>query len=156
MSNEVVRWEPFNEMVSLRDAVNRLFDDSFIRPSAWPLPFDGDAWNMPVDMLETKDHIEVKASVPGLKPEDIQLEVDSAAISISGKRVRSSQGERWLRVERPSGDFVRQIPLPSDTTGDVLGSFCDGVLEIRIPKVRDETKPHRARVVDHEPEEITP
>ena len=118
---------------------------------------DGDTdWFPAVDLAETKQEYVLEVDLPGLKPEEIQLEVDSAAISISGKRVRRSQGGRWLRVERPSGDFIRQIPFPSDTTGDVLGSFCDGVLEIRIPKSRDETKSHRARVVDHEPEEVTP
>ena len=118
---------------------------------------DGDTdWFPAVDLAETKQEYVFEVDLPGLKPEEIQLEVDSAAISISGKRVRRSQGGRWLRVERPSGDFVRRIPLPSDTTGDVLGSFCDGVLEIRIPKSPDETKSHRARVVDHEPEEVTP
>ena len=118
---------------------------------------DGDTdWFPAVDLAETKQEYVLEVDLPGLKPEEIQLEVDSAAISISGKRVRRSQGGRWLRVERPSGDFIRQIPFPSDTTGDVLGSFCDGVLQIRIPKSRDETKSHRARVVDHEPEEVTP
>ena len=55
MANEVERWEPFKEMMSLRDAMNRLFEDSFIRPGGWPLPFDAEAWSVPVDVIETKD-----------------------------------------------------------------------------------------------------
>jgi HSP20 family protein len=118
---------------------------------------DGDTdWFPAVDFAETRQEYVFEVDLPGLKPEEVKVEVDSAGISISGKRVPGSPGGRWLRVERPSGAFVRQLPLPSNTTGDIFGSFCDGVLELRIPKARDETKSNRIRVVDHEPEEVAP
>jgi HSP20 family molecular chaperone IbpA len=114
------------------------------------------AWFPAVDPAETRQEYVFEADLPGLMPEETQLEVDSAAISIRGKRLPSSQGGRWLRVERPSGAFIRQLPLPPDTTGEVFGSFCDGVPELRIPKARDDIESNQARAVDHEPEEVSP
>src|SRR5690349_11561807 len=96
---------------------------------------DGDTdWFRAVDLAETGKEYVFEVDLPGLMPEEIQLEVDSAAISISGKRVPKSQGGRWLRVERPSGAFIRQLLFPPNTTGEIFGSFADGVLELRAPK----------------------
>src|SRR5512136_2356040 len=100
MSNEVVRWEPFNEMVSLRDAVNRLFEDSFIRPGAWPLPFDGGNFSAPVDVIETKDDVVVKMSAPGVKPEDIDIEVVGEILTIKGETKSEEQVE--------NGSYIRK------------------------------------------------
>ena len=116
---------------------------------------DGDSdWFPAVDLAETKQEYVFEVDLPGLKPEEIQLEVDSAGISISGKRVPGPQGARLLRGERPIGAFVRQLPLPPDTTGEVLGSFCDGVLELRIPKIRESSQSNRVRTARHEPGEV--
>ena len=124
---------------NLTDKRTRLMTSLLAVPACQRQDEDTD-WFPAVDLEENGQEYVFEVDLPGLKPEEIQLAVYSASISISGKRVRSSQGERWLRVERPSGDFVRQIPLPSDTTGDVLGSFCDGVLELRIPKANDNSE----------------
>jgi HSP20 family molecular chaperone IbpA len=111
-------------------------------------------WFPAVDLAETGQEYVFEVDLPGLMLEEIQLEVDSAAISISGKRVPSSQGGRWLRVERPSGAFIRQLPMPPNTTGEIYGSFADGVLELRVPKscYGSETRP--AQAVTREPEEV--
>ena len=95
-------------------------------------------WFPAVDLAETEQEYLFEVDLPGLKPEEIQLDVDSAGISISGKRAPRSQGGRWLRVERPSGAFIRQLPLPPNTTGEIFGSFGDGVLELRVPKAASE------------------
>jgi HSP20 family protein len=148
MSNKVVRWEPFSEMVSLRDAVNRLFEDSFIRPSAWPLPFDGDAWNMPVDMIETKDHIEVKASVPGLKPEDIEVAVVGDTLTIKGEVKTEEKYEEasYIRKERRFGAFQRTLTLPSGVATDTAkAEFENGVLTLTLPKT-EQAKPKAIKV----------
>ena len=93
-------------------------------------------WFPAVDVTETEQEYVFDVDLPGLMPEEVQLDVDSAAISISGKRFPRSQIGRWLRVERPSGEFIRHLPLPSNTTGEIYGSFADGVLELRVPKAR--------------------
>ena len=119
--------------------------------------WDGDTdWFPAVDLAETKQEYVFEVDLPGLKPEEIQFEVDSAGISISGKRLPGPKGVGLLRIERPTGAFVRQLPLPPDTTGEVLGSFCDGVLELRIPKTRDTSKSSQVGTVHREPEEVAP
>ena len=118
---------------------------------------DGDTdWFPAVDLLETKQEYVFELDLPGINPEEIQFEVDGAGISISGKRVSGFEGVKRLRTERPSGAFLRQLPLPPDTTGEVLGCFCDGVLELRIPKTRDSAESTQVRTVHHEPEEVVP
>ena len=108
MSNEVVRWEPFNEMVSLRDAVNRLFEDSFIRPGAWPLPFEATALSLPTDMIETKDNVIVKMSAPGVKPEDIDISVVGDTLTLKGETKSEEKFEEgnYIRKERRFGSFL--------------------------------------------------
>ena len=116
---------------------------------------DGDTdWFPAVDLAETGQEYVFEVDLPGLMPEEVQFEVDNAAISISGKRVPRSQGGQWLRVERPSGAFIRQLPLPPNITGDIYGSFADGVLELRVPKSSHESKTRSAQAVAREPEEV--
>ena len=118
---------------------------------------DGDTdWFPAVDLAETGQEYVFEVDLPGLVPEEVQFEVDNAAISISGKRVPRSQDGKWLRVERPSGAFIRQLPLPPNTTGEIYGSFADGVLELRVPKARHGSKTRPTQVVAHELEEVVP
>ena len=116
---------------------------------------DGDTdWFPAVDLAETKQEYVFEVDLPGLKPEEIHFDVDSAGILISGKRLPDPTGARRLRIERPTGAFVRQLPLPPDATGEVLGSFCDGVLELRIPKIRESSQLNQVRTARYEPGEV--
>ena len=118
---------------------------------------DGDTdWFPAVDFTDTGQEYVFEVDLPGLMPDEIQLEVDSAAISISGKRVSRSEGGGWLRVERPSGAFIRQLPLPPNTTGEIYGCSADGVLELRVPKACHGSKTRPAQGVAREPEEVVP
>ena len=110
-------------------------------------------WFPAVDLAETRQEYIFEVDLPGLKPEEIQFDVDSTGISISGKRLPDLEGATRLRIERPTGAFVRQLPLPPDTTGEVLGCFCDGVLELRIPKTREGIESNQLRAVHNESEE---
>jgi len=148
MSNEVVRWEPFNEMVSLRDAVNRLFEDSFIRPGAWPLPFDGGNFSVPADVIETKDNIVVKLSAPGVKPEDIDISVVSDMLTIKGELRNDAEFEQgsYIRKERRYGAFQRTFSLPASVASDkAKAEFENGVLTLTLPKA-EEAKPKSIKV----------
>jgi len=148
MANEVVRWEPFNEMVSLRDAVSRLLEDSFIRPAAWPLPFEGPAWSMPVDVIETKDNIIVKAAVPGVKPDEIDLSVTGDTLTIKGETKVEEKFEEgsYLRKERRFGAFQRTLTLPTNVVADkARAEFENGVLTLTLPRT-EEVKPKAIKV----------
>ena len=118
---------------------------------------DGDTdWFPAVDVTETEQEYVFDVDLPGLMPEEIQLEVDGAAISISGKRGPRSQCGRWLRVERPSGAFIRQLPLPPNTTGEIYGSFADGVMELRMPKSSHGSKARSVRAPARELMSVAP
>ena len=148
MSNEVVRWEPFGEMVSLHDAVNRLFEDSFIRPSAWPLPFDGGNLSVPMDVIETKDNVVVKVSTPGVKPEDIDISVVGDTLTIKGETKSEEQFEEgsYIRKERRFGSFQRTLSLPASVTSDkAKAEFENGVLTLTLPK-SEAAKPKSIKV----------
>jgi HSP20 family protein len=147
MSNEVVRWEPFNEMVSLRDAVNRLFEDSFIRPGAWPLPFEDTAWSVPTDMIETKDNVIVKMSAPGVKSEDIDISVVGDTLTIKGETKSEEHFEEasYIRKERRFGSFQRTLSLPTNVASDkAKAEFENGVLTLTLPKA-EQANPSRSK-----------
>ncbi len=110
-------------------------------------------WFPAVDVTETQQEYVFDLDLPGLMPEEVQLEVDSAAISVSGKRLHRSQSGRCLRLERPAGAFIRHLPLPSNTTGEIYGSFADGVLELRVPKTQVRSNGRRTQAMALEPEE---
>ena len=148
MSNEVVRWEPFNEMVSLRDAVNRLFEDSFIRPGAWPMPLEAAALSIPTDVIETKDNVVVKMSAPGVKPEDIDISVVGDTLTIKGETKSEEQFEEgsYLRKERRFGSFQRTFSLPASVASDkAKADFENGVLTLTLPKT-EAAKPRSIKV----------
>jgi len=148
MSNEVVRWEPFSEMVSLRDAVNRLFEDSFIRPGGWPLPFDGGSLSVPADVIETKDNVVVKLSAPGVKPEDIDIAVVGDTLTIRGETKSEEQFEEasYICKERHFGSFQRTFSLPVSVASDkAKAEFDNGVLTLTLPKT-EAAKPKSIKV----------
>lgn len=148
MANEVVRWEPFNEMVSLRDAVSHLFEDAFIRPAGWPLPFEGSAWSMPVDVIETKDNVIVKAAVPGVKPDEIDVSITGDTLTIKGEtkaEEKFTEGS-YLRKEQRFGAFQRTLTLPANIVSDkTRAEFENGVLTLTLPKP-EEMKPKAIKV----------
>ena len=148
MANEVVRWDPFNEMVSLRDAVSHLFEDAFIRPAGWPLPFEGAAWSMPVDVIETKENVIVKAAVPGVKPDEIDIAITGDTLTIKGETKAEEKFEEgsYLRKERRFGAFQRTLSLPVNIVADKTNAeFENGVLTLTRPKA-EEVKPKTIKI----------
>ena len=148
MANEVARWDPFNEIVSLRDAVSHLFEDAFIRPAGWPLPFEGEAWSMPVDVIETKDQIIVKAAVPGVKPDEVDVSITGETLTIKGatKAEEKFEDGSYLRKERRFGAFQRTLTLPVNVVADkARAEFENGVLTLTLPKT-EAVKPKSIKV----------
>jgi len=134
---ELVRWEPGREMTSLRDAMDRLFADAFIQPG-WLAPVLGAAEMLPVDMYETDDQLVVKATVPGVKPEEIEVTVTGDLLTIKGEFKQEEKVEKpnYLRQERRFGSFCRQVGLPAGVNPDkTKATFEHGVLTLEMPKV---------------------
>jgi len=139
MSDSVVRWEPLREL-TLREAVSRLFEESLIRPGGAFQPiFEGPS----VDMYQTKDDVIVKATVPGLKPEDIDVSITGDTLTIKGEFKDSEKVEQdqYVYHERRFGQFCRQMTLPTRVTADkAKAEFEHGVLTLKLPKA-EEVKP---------------
>jgi len=145
MSDGLVRWEPFRELVSLRDAMDRLFAESFVRPgTAFPPFFEGPA----VDIYQTKDDVVVKAAIPGIKPEDIDIAVTGEILTIKGELKEEEKIEEgsYLRQERHYGQFCREFTLPTQVNADkAKAEFEHGVLTLRLPKA-EAVKPKSIQV----------
>jgi HSP20 family protein len=128
-------WDPFREAISLRDAMNALLQESFIRPESL-LSQDGSAV-LPLDVSETEDEFVIKASVPGVKPEDVQLTVQGDAVTISGesRSEEEKNGERWHLRERRHGVFQRSLTLGTPVEADKAQAYYEhGVLTLTLPK----------------------
>jgi HSP20 family protein len=135
MAEGLVRWDPLREMVTLREAMDRLLAESFVRPdSAFPLlGVEGPA----VDMYQAKDEIVVRAAIPGVKPEDIEIQVTGDILSIKGELKEEEKIEEgnYLRKERHFGQFCREFTLPTQVSTDkAKAEFEHGVLTLRLPK----------------------
>jgi HSP20 family protein len=135
MSN-LIRWEPAREIMSLREAMDRLFDDAFTRP----LSLTG-TWSVPaVDMYQTDDEIVVKAALPGVKADEVQISVTGEVLTIKGevKQEEEKKERSWHIRERRYGSFERSIILPTDVVADkAKAEFENGVLTITLPKAED-------------------
>jgi len=142
----IERWDPFREAVSLRDAMNTLLQESFVRPTAH-LAQEATA-GLPLDVSETENEFVVKASVPGVKPEDVQITVQGDMLVIRGesKSEGQKQGEHWHLRERRSGSFQRSLSLGTAVDADKAQAHYEhGVLTLTLPKA-EETRPRQIKI----------
>jgi HSP20 family protein len=133
---DLVRWEPARELLSLREAMDRLFEESFLRPGWFGLR-EGLTGMPPVDVYETEDQLVVKATVPGVKPEDIDVTITGDLLTIKGefKAEEKTEKRNYLRQERRYGSFCRQVGLPAGVNTDkARATFEHGVLTLEMPK----------------------
>jgi HSP20 family protein len=134
----ITRWDPWGDIVSLREAMNNLLEESFVRPRPG-MPGPGMASSLALDVKETPDNFVVTASVPGVPPADIDITVLGDTLRIRGQRKEESEesgeGERWLLRERRFGAFERTVSLPTTVNSEqATADFKDGVLTITLPK----------------------
>ena len=140
----LIRWEPAREVDSLQSEVNRVFDAFFGNGNASRTR----RWVPAMDLVETEEHLVLRADLPGLKRDDVQIEIKDNALSVSGERrgEQEEKAEGYYRVERSFGAFSRSLTLPEGVDPDAVeAEFTEGVLEIRIPKPA-ERKPHRVEI----------
>jgi HSP20 family protein len=134
----IERWEPFRDMPSLRQHLERLFQDDFFRPLGQGA---GDQGWFPIDVADRDDHIEVKAEMPGLKPEEFSVRVQGDLLTVRGERKEESERkeDNWVVRERRSGSFARAIRLPAAVNSEkASAAYKDGVLTLTLPKVEQQ------------------
>jgi HSP20 family protein len=138
MSN-LIRFEPMREMITLREAMDRLFNDAFT-PSLGAIS----GWQGPaVDLFQTDDEVVVKASLPGMKSDDVQISITGDMLSLKGEfKQEDEKKERAYHLrEQRYGSFERTFALPTDVVADkAKAEFENGILTITLPKA-EEVKP---------------
>ena len=143
----ITRFDPFGEMVTLRQAMDRLFEDSFVSPLTLRT-FNGEAAAPALDVHQTPDEIVVTAALPGLKAEDVDITITGQTLSIRGEFTADEEigRDQYLYRERRFGTFHRQLQLPVRVQGDAASAtFEDGVLRLSIPKA-EEVKPRQVQI----------
>ena len=133
--------------MSLREAMDRLFEESVVRPRAgWLAPLGAES--LAVDMYETDDKVVVKTAVPGIESEDIDVSITGDVLTIKGETKAEEKVEKanYIRQERRYGAFSRSLSLPSMVVADkATAEFEDGVLTLTLPKA-EEVKPKTIQV----------
>ena len=142
----LVRWDPARELDSLQSEFNRLFD-TFLG-NGGRADVRARRWVPAMDLVETEDSLVLKADLPGLSKDDVNIEVKDDVLTISGERraEHEEKADGYFRIERAFGGFSRSLTLPAGIDTDSINAeFTDGVLEVRIPKP-EERKPHRVSI----------
>jgi HSP20 family protein len=138
MSTNVALHDPFQGLRLFEDAVTRLMSE----------PRTGRPWSPPVDILETEDALVLRADLPDVKPEDIDVRVENNTLTVSGKRNWDAEEtvKGWHRIERSYGEFVRSFQVPPTVNTDQVGAdYKNGVLTISLPK-KEGAKPRQVKV----------
>ena len=136
----IIRWDPFREMTQVQNQLNRLVDQVWGGRQ--------ESWLPAVDVFDKQDAVVLKAELPGMDPDEIQIEVEDNVLTIKGERrfEETVDEERYYRVERRFGSFQRSLALPQGVKADEIGaSYEDGILVVTVPKVEEE-KPKRIEV----------
>lgn len=146
-SRQVAVWDPWRQLERLQDEFDRLWGGPLF---SWRRPAFTRAaeWRPRCDVYEDGGDLVVKAELPGVKKEDIQVELDEGVLTIRGSRKEEKEikEDQYYRMERASGTFFRQIPLPGPVKADqIKANYKDGVLEVRLPKPAPE-QPKATRI----------
>jgi HSP20 family protein len=144
----LMRWRPTRDLLSIREEMNRLFDDFF---TGWPERRRGlleGEWAPSVNVAETDEDIVVTAELPGVKQDDVDITITNDVLTLKGekKEEKEVQKKNYHRIERSYGSFQRSVSLPTGVQADkAKAKYKDGVLQITIPKV-EEAKPKQIKI----------
>jgi HSP20 family protein len=145
----IVRWDPFRDLITIQERMNRLFDQALFKTR--PEDEEGLAtsmWSPPVDIYETPESIVLKAELPGVSRENIEIQVQDNTLTLKGERKfeREVKDENYLRIERSYGAFQRAFSLPAVIQQErIKAVFKDGVLEVTLPKA-EEARPKQIKI----------
>jgi len=141
----VIRWDPYRDLTSFADRFNRAFGaPNRERDEEMSLG----AWMPPVDISEEEDKIRLTAELPGVREDQVSIQMEGGVLTIRGERKfeDEKQGRNFHRVERAYGQFVRSFTLPNNVDREkIRASFSDGLLEIEIPK-SEEARPRQIKI----------
>ena len=142
----IVRWDPFSEMMTLRNSMDRMFEDSMLR-RLQSSPDSGEGY-MSMDVYQSDDNIVIKAVLPGVKLDDLDISITGETITIKGESKKDEQikDEQYLLRERQYGSYSRTLQMPIQVQGDKAdATFEDGILTLTVPKA-ESVKPKQIKV----------
>jgi HSP20 family protein len=149
--NSITRRNPFRDLLDMRDTMDRLLDRDFFGPSTFKTD-----WDLALDVAEKPDEFIIKASIPGINPDDLEITYNNNVLTIKGE-VKSENEEKDTRYhlhERWLGNFSRSISLPGGVKADdIQATYNAGVLTLHLPK-KEEIKPRRISIKTEEPKVI--
>lgn len=142
--NKVTRWDPVRDMITMRQAVDRMLDDAFARGAETR---GTGAWLLPMDAYTTEDAIIIRADVPGIQPDELDITLEGETLTIRGEIKRDTdQSRKYVLLERPTGKFERTLNINTPISHDgVEAAFKDGVLTLTLPKA-EAVKPRQIAV----------
>ena len=146
------RWNPYRELKQMEDTMDRLWRFGNLQTFR-----DGsEDWNILIDVMQKEDDIIVSASVPGIKPEEIDVAIEDNVLTIRAERKsESEQDVTYLIKERPEGSFFRALRLPDTVDAEkISSSYCNGVLTVTMPKAEEKKKKQIQVKVETEPKAI--
>ena len=144
----IIRWDPFRDLVSLREKMNRLFEDA-VTSRGEERDMIASTWSPSVDIYETESAIIMNAEVPGIEEKDIEIKIEDNTLSLKGERKfeKETKEENYHRIERSYGSFYRSFTIPRYVDQDKINAEHDsGVLKITMPK-KPESKPKTIKVL---------
>ncbi len=150
----IIRWDPFRDLVSLRDKMNRLFEDA-VTQRGEEKELVASSWAPAVDIYEDEGQLVLTAEVPGLSEKDVEIKIEDNVLSIQGERKleKETREENYHRIERAYGSFYRSFTLPNYIDQDkIKAEHENGVVKITMPK-KAELKPRKVRILKPTPEE---
>jgi len=142
----LTRWEPFRELVTLQDRMNRLFRESY--PEGREEALTTSTFAPPVDVYEDEHSITLKIEVPGIDEKDIDVRLENNTLTVHGERKfeKEEKEENYRRVERQYGSFTRTFTLPNTVDAEnVTANYDKGVLNVQLAK-KSEAKPKQIKV----------
>jgi len=144
----LTRWDPFRDMVTLQERMNRLFEDSMARSKTTDEEMAMGAWTPSVDIFETPEKVVLRADLPGVAEREIDLRIENNMLTLRGERrfLKETKEEDYHRIERAYGSFSRSFQLPGTINQEgIQATHRDGVLEVVLPK-SEETRPKHIKV----------
>jgi HSP20 family protein len=147
----IIRWDPYRDLVTLREKMNRLFEDT-VGGQSEGRELASSSWTPAVDIYETEHEIVLSAEVPGIDEKDIEIKLEDNTLTLRGERKfeKETQEENFHRIERAYGSFYRSFSLPHYVDQEKIKAEHEhGILKVVLPK-KDETKPRKVTIVKPE------
>ncbi len=144
----IIRWDPFRDLATLRERMNRLFEEAYTSRGE-EKDLVASTWNPSVDIFETENELVLKAELPGVDEDDIEIKIEDSTLTLKGDRKfeKETKEENYHRIERSYGSFYRSFTLPRNIDQDKIKAESEnGILKVTMPK-KAELKPKKVKIL---------